>query len=750
MDSFDIQRLTDFDFEAVCKDIFEVKLALTLEIFTQGPDQGIDLRYVAETGKSDLIIQCKHWARHKRAALIRYMEEKELPKINSLKPSRYVLATSVALSRQAKDTLCSKLKPYILTPGDIYGVQEIESFLRTRPDIVQRHLRLWLASTSVLQAILNKNILSRSSDLSSDIKSAMLVYVPNSSFARAREILDAKRVCVIAGIPGIGKTVLAQVLTAAYSREGYNIYEISVDADEINKLWDDEIPQVFYYDDFLGQNVFGDKFNKNEDARLIRIMCRVASAHNKRLIMTTREYILEQAKQNYEKLGRVDFDVLQCTISLEGYTKLIRAEILYNHVYFSDISPDEKAAFANPDTYEPIINHPNFNPRLIGYSLRLEGSHRTTGETVATGIKKNLDNPRRIWQHIVENQLPPQAVAILVVILSFSSSASVSELESAVRRYSEETGDKLTRAQFRRALKVLEDTMIRVTSNGEQPVVDYHNPSIRDYMYHHVESIDGLFADLLRCAIKFEQVETLWNGARWSVTRDIYQQLLASKDELVTAIERTYEGEDIFHRSLVLLEIAQELDAPEIELAIAPKLTAMKFSGEDFDYIEINDIAPMVDRLWAARCPTIISGRERIRNDAVSYLLADISDWPNASLADSVLAQMGDLAPEAAVSEVDERLTELAQQTIDQIVSDGTVASHQLSSVREQLDYARTQIYPESMFPGYGEAAEILSFVMESAEDIGLSVHEPIDNGGMDDDQVVSVMFGSLGDDDRS
>ena len=71
MDTFDIGRLTDFDFEAVCKDLFEITLALKLEIFAPGRDREIDLRHLATPSptSNDLVIQCKRWERTKFSTL---------------------------------------------------------------------------------------------------------------------------------------------------------------------------------------------------------------------------------------------------------------------------------------------------------------------------------------------------------------------------------------------------------------------------------------------------------------------------------------------------------------------------------------------------------------------------------------------------------------------------------------------------------------------------------------------------------
>lgn len=70
MDEFDLGRLTDHDFERVCKDVFEVILGESLEIFTAGADGGIDLRHMSPTGGDVTVVQCKHWFRSGRTKLI--------------------------------------------------------------------------------------------------------------------------------------------------------------------------------------------------------------------------------------------------------------------------------------------------------------------------------------------------------------------------------------------------------------------------------------------------------------------------------------------------------------------------------------------------------------------------------------------------------------------------------------------------------------------------------------------------------
>ncbi|MFI9811369.1 nSTAND3 domain-containing NTPase [Saccharothrix variisporea] len=252
MDASDLGRLSDHDFEVLCRDLFEEILGTPLEVLARGRDRGVDLRHVATDGAS-VVIQCKHWARTGRAGLLRHMRDHARPKVAALMPDRYILATTVELTADAMDTLKADLGPYVRTTGDLYGVEQIVEELRKRPELVRRHFRMCKSSTAVMRDVLHQDILIRSSDLLDELDECARTFVPTPAFDRAWELFRESSVCLLAGIPGIGKTTLARMLARRCIEEGYQLVEVSRDVDELDKAWLDGVKQVFYYDDFLGQ-----------------------------------------------------------------------------------------------------------------------------------------------------------------------------------------------------------------------------------------------------------------------------------------------------------------------------------------------------------------------------------------------------------------------------------------------------------------------------------------------------------------
>ncbi|WP_167521346.1 restriction endonuclease [Microbispora triticiradicis] len=720
MDRFDIGRLTDFDFEAVCKDLFEEQLAVQLELFAPGKDQGIDLRHFSPKTKDLMVIQCKHWDKKASAALIRHMENVELPKVKKLHPQRYILATSVDLSVNDTNKLYRLLQPHMVSPGDIYGLRDIEAMLRTSPAIVQRHLRLWLSSTGVLQSLLNKRTITRSADLADDIKQAALLYVPNDSYSRAQELLEKRHYCIIAGLPGIGKTTLARILSGTYAATGYDIFEISEDADEINNLWDPDVPQFFYYDDFLGQTTLADKLHKNEDSRLVRLFDRIERTANKRLVLTTREYILEQARQNYERLETEDLHPLTCVVDLGDYTPLIRARILYNHIFFSGLSAENRAHFANPTTYLPIIEHPNFNPRLIERSLRKSISDGDHGHAVQRDLLDNLTRPNRLWEHIVSRQLDALSVDLLTVLYSLDGNSYLRDLHKALSAY---VGAPLDNRSLRRSLSVLESTMLKVTptppshpQHHRGPRIEFHNPSIRDYMKEFISEHADTVEKILRAAPFFEQIVSIWTMAHGTNGETIRSHLKAAVGVLSEAIVRTYDSPaiglatyrstdgfiisheaDMVHRLSFLLQVLEEIDSSNLLRFAIERLSTIEL------YSAIYDPAHLVEAvrtIWKSPIPEISQHAERVLEEAIEWLLADLGTRENIEYAQSWLIALGEIVPEEVHETIEEAFERDARVWLDLFLLHGKFTTRDLHDVRTVINRL------ENM---YGETDDVMS-----------------------------------------
>ena len=362
--------------------------------------------------------------------------------------------------------------------------------------------------------MLTSDIFHRSEDALAQAKHQFRLWVPNPSFTRALAILDANRVCVISGAPGIGKTMLANVLSAGYASLGYQLVAISDDIDEGDRTWRSDVPQVFLYDDFLGHVTYGElHLRKNEQSRLAHFLERVRSSENKRFILTTREYILSEALHRYERLSDIELGMSKNIITLEDYTLLIRGQILYNHLFFSDLPPDLKTALLPNRRYWDVLRHRNYNPRVIEHAVCLPGVASLSPDEFVSNIFATLEDPVKVWQVIFEN-LPDMERRILLVVASLPTEVLLEDVRSAVESLSPRDFDA---SRFRNAIGVVEGTFIDLReakpgSNSHQRLVVIRDPSVRDYLWARLEVVDGEADALLEHAIFFEQCVILYEG----------------------------------------------------------------------------------------------------------------------------------------------------------------------------------------------------------------------------------------------
>lgn len=565
MDAFDLGRLTDHDFEVVCRDLFGDILGVSLEIFPRGRDHGIDLRHTTDDGMTT-VVQCKHWTRGSQAQLIRHLIKHELPKVGELKPDRYIIATSVGLTVDGKEKLRTAFHPYIRSTGDIHGSDTIVAELGARPELVRRHFRLWLSSTAVLRTVLHQDKQLQSSWLRRRMPRIAETFVPHEGFERAIKVLEEQRVCVIAGIPGVGKTTTALMLAARLMEQGYELHEVSSDIREIAELWDEDASQVFIYDDFLGQTTLESSLNKNEDSRLLSVIHEIRCSPHKALIMTTRDYILEHARLKHDRLDAPDISAATSVIRLTDLSLGVRGQILYNHVHRSSLLPEQKARFADPATWRPIVQHRNFGPRLIEETLRLTApTSAENGRDAVAVMLENLENPRRVWERILESEVPDEGLHLLEVLFTCQS-AALSTLEKSWSLYRRALGAVADGRTFRRALQVLDGTMLHL----DDGVVSFHNPSIADYLRYHLHVDRAHVPELLVACLEPEQVFRLVSAAEAEDGASVLAQLKAHPQLLVDAVRNTMEAvdtslsdEDGSRASHLewLLETAEKLDS---------------------------------------------------------------------------------------------------------------------------------------------------------------------------------------------
>jgi adenylate kinase family enzyme len=404
---YQLKVLNDKEFEELAKDLLELELGVKLQNFKRGRDNGIDLRYSTEVNNNDLVVQVKHYSSSRFSDLKRTFLNEEKPKLDKLKPNRYVVFTSLALNPSETDTLLIQLSPYVLNSNDIYGEDRVMSLIRKYPEVEKRFFKLWLSSTAVLQRILNNAIEGRSLFFEQKILEKVSLYVATQNFPLALKILNEKKIVIVTGQPGVGKTTISYLLICQLLSRDFKLVLVTDSIrDAENVLSDDpDEKQVIFFDDFLGSNISEIINPRNTESTIVNFIERIQNSKNKYLIFTTRTTILNQVEFQYEKFRRVKRGQnLEFEVELKEYSKLDRARILYNHIFHSKLDQDQRNAFLENNTYIDVIEHRNYSPRLIEF-ITTKRFFNSKEISFKEHVFKNLDNPNELWQTAFDEQL---------------------------------------------------------------------------------------------------------------------------------------------------------------------------------------------------------------------------------------------------------------------------------------------------------------------------------------------------------
>lgn len=531
MENYNLFVLSPDEFENLSRDLIQKELDLFFESFATGKDGGIDFRYARN--KQNVILQCK---RHKSYAELKSNLKKEALKPFLKTASRYILTMTVNLTPQNKTEILELFSGINITVSDIYSYNDISNLLSKYKDVEKKYYKLWLCNTEVIERILQAKTVNQSEFEQEKIETNIKLFVPNDSVNEALDILNKLNFVIISGIPGIGKTTLARHLAYYYLAKGYE--EFVYLTESINEgfdLYKKNLKQVFLFDDFLGSRFLLSNVKNNEDKRIVSFIEHVMKDSSKKLIFTTREYILRQANNELERLKYIEENG-KCIIDLSNYSKLAKAKILYNHLYWNNVPVEYVASLLKNKNYKMIINHANYSPRLIESITKKNVLSRMTPDDYASNFIRYLDNPAEIWDFSFNNNISELAQQILLVAVTTGTPVLEADLKLAVDKYRSQIygKPKLNDFELTKAIKEIDDSFIRTSKADDgHTIIQFHNPSIQDYLTNFLSENPNIVLNLIKSSYFFNQY-----FAEYSIKRGFHKILISPSihKELINCI----------------------------------------------------------------------------------------------------------------------------------------------------------------------------------------------------------------------
>lgn len=711
MSKYSFASLDPLEFEQLVLDLIERKLEVRCERFKAGKDDGIDGRF--RLNNSTAIIQCKHYINSTFSSLINNLS-KEAIKVSKLHPQKYILATSLGLTPSNKAAILRTI-PELKTTENILGQDDLAQLLSKYSDIERKHYKLWMVSTSVLQTVLNSGVYTKSDYELENIRDEFEYYAQTEFHNYAYEKLVKDHVVIITGLAGVGKTTLAKQLCFQSVGEKYEFIAIS-NITEAFDVYNSEIKQVFYFDDFLGSN-FLSALQRNEDSEIIKFI-KMIKKTDTRLVLTSRSNILNQAYALSEKFERNKTSQCEYVIEIAKLSTYDRSNILYKTLSKATLEKELFHAFLNHDFFNKIVNHKSYNPRLLEFitNSEMRNSEKMDLPAYISWIKECFNNPEVIWEKPFLNQLDEISRRVVLLVASNTYQISESDLILAFDRWNlmQMNRPGVWANDFYTVIKPLCGYFLnRNIYNPDNIFYEPFNPSLTDFILSYLKKNLSIWEQILLCLQNHDCTKALLRYYQESSTQS--QELIANLSESILTKCELNQANHSFILELLLLchdeffrdyshknfnkiwGFVSSLEYPffdSLYLRFYLKFCAY-FKSDDnpsileflifllkngeFDLLELESLSKHICNQHNNRSDLVLAFKENLdrywEGDILQYVLDNIDNYiiiddeghiyeNKDSLIEDMKCEMGDLAIQLSYSELDSFVSSISLRDI--------------------------------------------------------------------------------------
>lgn len=336
---FQLHTLGWHSFQQLCLSVSREVLGQTVQSFLDTNDGGRDGAFSGSWTERDgeslsgrFVIQCKFTSRTGYALTLSDLED-EIGKVRRLVDKNecdvYILMTNAGVSGETDLKVKQKLREAGVENVRIFGATWLEDQIRD-----SKHLRMMVPRVyglGDLSQILDERAYAQARAVLESMRDDLAKVVVTDSYRKAAKALDSHGFVLLVGEPASGKTTIASLLAMASADQwGASVMKLTDPKSVVDRWNPDERSQFFWIDDAFGVTQYESGLAAGWNQVLNEV--KTILQRSNRVVMTSRDYIYNRARQDLKESSFPLFRESQVVIDVHDLSEIERQQILYNHL----------------------------------------------------------------------------------------------------------------------------------------------------------------------------------------------------------------------------------------------------------------------------------------------------------------------------------------------------------------------------------------------------------------------------------
>lgn len=496
---YNLHQLGWYSFQQLAITVAKEVFGQTVGTFLPSNDGGRDgcftgtwVKSKHESVEGTYVFQCKFTNKVNRRLKSSDIDD-ELVKVKKLVDKGvcdfYILFTNNGVSGRTEDSLAKRFADIGVKHFKIYDNEWIVQTIREN-----NRLRIMVPRVyglGDLSQILDARVYDQGKELLASLKDEFAKFVITSSYKRAAKAINQHGFVLLIGGPASGKTTIASSLAMAAMDLWKSMTMKLRNADEVVQHWNpDEPGQFFWIDDAFGVTRYESSLVQRWNLAMPHVKAMIKK--NVRIIMTSRDYIYEEARKDL-KVGA--FPLLNESMVVIDVLKLTddeKRQILYNHIKMGDQPREFKTSI------KPFLETASTLREFLPETARRLGTKLHTKTLYLTDyhLKDFVIRQREFFIDLLHN-LEKHLIAALALIYMnderLSSPLELSDEESkSIEQLDSSKGKCVT------ALQAMRNNLVQLIDGETESYWRFKHPTIGDAFSDYIKESPELIEIYLR------------------------------------------------------------------------------------------------------------------------------------------------------------------------------------------------------------------------------------------------------------